>query len=139
MFAFTDDLLSEELVCAHKRGVDVRVIVDDEQAKATGAEAEWLANSGVPVVTDNSPARMHHKFVVSDSKVLSGSFNWTKQASTKNNENLCILQESNVVKSFAREFDHLWNEFNDRGGKMQRRKGAKNRCHTPPPVHRGGC
>jgi phosphatidylserine/phosphatidylglycerophosphate/cardiolipin synthase-like enzyme len=137
MFTFTDDLLSEELVRARERGVDVRVIVDDAQCDMQGAEAAWLANSGVPVTTDRSDARMHHKFVVSDNTVLSGSFNWTRQASIANNENLCVIRDPHLVKSFAREFGRLWQQFNDRGGRL-RGKRAKRRCHTPPTHMHGG-
>jgi len=137
MFTFTDDLLSEELMRAHERGVDVRVIVDDAQCEVQGAEAAWLANSGVPVTTDRSGARMHHKFVVSDYTVLSGSFNWTRQASMANNENLCILKDSHVVKSFAREFTSLWIKFNGRGGRLHCKRALR-RCHTPPVHTHGG-
>lgn len=137
MFTFTDDLLSEALVHAHERGVDVRVIVDDAQCEVKGAEASWLASSGVPVITDMSWARMHHKFMVADQTVLSGSFNWTRQASVANNENLCVLRDSVTVKAFASEFVRLWSQFNDRGGRL-RGKTTRRRCHTPPSS-RGGC
>jgi phosphatidylserine/phosphatidylglycerophosphate/cardiolipin synthase-like enzyme len=133
MFAFTDDLLSEELVRAYHRGIDVRVIVDDEQSEMRGADAQWLANSGIPITTDRSRARMHHKFMVSDNKVMTGSFNWTRQASTTNNENLCILKDSAVVKLFATEFAKLWSRFHSRGGRLKRGARARGRCHTPPP------
>lgn len=134
MFAFTDDMLSEAIVCARERGVDVRVIVDDEQCQMQGAEATWLVNSGVPVTTDKSGARMHHKFVVLDNTVLSGSFNWTRQASIANNENLCVLQDRAMVKAFAQEFLGLWYKFNDRGGRLHHKR-ARRRCQTPPPLH----
>lgn len=140
MFAFTDDLLSEALVRALDRGVDVRVIVDDEQCEMQGAEATWLAKRGVPVMTDASGARMHHKFVVLDGTVLSGSFNWTRAASISNNENLCVLRDLSVVKAFACEFCTLWSKFGDRGGRLHVRR-ARRRCHTPPihqHTHGGG-
>lgn len=137
MFTFTDDLLSEELVFARERGVDVRVIVDDAQCMVDGAEATWLANCGVPVTTDVSGARMHHKFVVTDNKVLSGSFNWTRAASMANNENLCVLHDASIVRAFAQEFSSLWIKFNDRGGRMHGRK-ARHRCNTPPSHTNGG-
>jgi hypothetical protein len=132
MYTLTDDLLSQELKLAHQRGVDVRVIVDDEQSLIPGADATWLANSGVPVTTDKSWARMHHKFVVLDSTVLSGSFNWTKQASIANNENLCILRDPRTLSSFACEFKRLWHQFDERGGRLPNKK-PKRRCQTPPP------
>jgi len=130
MFTLTDDLLSDEVRSAHIRGLDVRVIVDDMQSYVKGGDAHWLANSGVPVTTDKSDALMHHKFVVLDAKVLSGSFNWTKQASVANNENLCILHDSKIVNAFGREFKRLWSQFNGRGGRLHNQKRQR-RCQTP--------
>lgn len=140
MFTFTDDLLSEAIVRACDRGVDVRVIVDDAQCDVSGGEAKWLANRGVPVTTDMSGALMHHKFVVLDNTVLSGSFNWTRAGSMANNENLCVLQDPCVVKPFAREFASLWFKFTDRGGRLNVKRAGR-RCLTPrghTHTHGGG-
>ena len=49
---------------------------------------------------DADGARMHHKFVL-DACVLTGNFNWTKQASMSNWDNLCILRDPVAVSPFA--------------------------------------
>ena len=52
---------------------------------------------------------MHHKFAISDNKLLlNGSYNWTKSASTENNENIAVTNDINLVKSFQKEFERLW-------------------------------
>jgi len=137
MFTLTDDVLSNALLRASKRGVDVRLVVDDEQCDAMGADPRRLAEAGVPVATDKSWARMHHKFAVVDNAVLSGSFNWTCQASRANCENLCIMKERAVVQQFAQEFKRLWLEFHHGQGVLAKRKRA-NRSNTPPPRNGGG-
>eukprot|EP00439_Symbiodinium_sp_Y106_P058139 s720_g8.t1 len=116
MFALTDDVLAGELLSAFHRGVDVKVIVDDEQCGMLGADAPKLLEAGVPVLIDSSPARMHHKIAILDECVLTGSFNWTKQASMTNWENLCILRDPAVVTAYANEFKALWREFATRLG-----------------------
>ena len=50
---------------------------------------------------DADGARMHHEFVL-DACVLTGNFNWTKQAGMGNWENLCILRDPVAVSPFAR-------------------------------------
>lgn len=40
MFTLTDDVLSQEILNAWERGVDVKVILDDEQCNVLGADAE---------------------------------------------------------------------------------------------------
>ena len=111
MFTLTDDVLSEEVLRAWQRGVDVKLIMDDEQCDALGSDAAKLRRHGVPLLTDDSPARMHHKFAVLDTCVLTGSFNWTKQASMSNWENLCILRDPQAIAPFAAEFQRLWRHF----------------------------
>ena len=51
---------------------------------------------------DADGARMHHKFVLLDACVLTGNFNWSKQASMRNWENLCILRGLVAVSPFDR-------------------------------------
>jgi len=141
MYMITDDDLCEVLLHAHQRGVDVRVIVDDEYAETYGAQARLL-NGGVPLATDKSWARMHHKFMVLDRKVFSGSFNWTRQASRANCENLCLLVDPAIVQAYASEFARLWEEFNGAGRARYECAAAtapvpgssgRRRDRTPPP------
>jgi phosphatidylserine/phosphatidylglycerophosphate/cardiolipin synthase-like enzyme len=55
---------------------------------------------------------MHHKFALFDGKRLAnGSFNWTRSASTSNNENLVVSADAYLVRCFAGEFDSLWKKF----------------------------
>ena len=55
---------------------------------------------------------MHHKFAVIDAKTLvTGSYNWTRSASTGNFENLVLLSEDPIVAQFTEEFERLWNLF----------------------------
>lgn len=52
---------------------------------------------------------MHHKFVIIDDQlVCSGSFNWTIQAVTGNNESVIITSDSRIVQPFCKEFQKLW-------------------------------
>jgi len=138
MYMLTDSDLCEVLLQAHQRGVDVRVIIDDEYAETYGAQARLL-NGGVPLATDKSWARMHHKFMVLDKKVFSGSFNWTRQASRANCENLCLLVDPVITQAFASEFARLWEEFYGAGRARYEcaatapQPGSKRRDRTPPP------
>ena len=39
IFSFTNDDLANEIINAHRRGVKVRIITDDESMKGKGADA----------------------------------------------------------------------------------------------------
>ena len=63
----------------------VRVLSDAEKSQDRGSDIRALEQVGIPVVLDDGPAHMHHKFAVFDSsRVLTGSFNWTRSATREN-------------------------------------------------------
>ena len=67
IFSFTNDDLANEIIAAHKRGVTVRIITDDEAMKGKGADAQRCSDAGIPVRTDNEERfHMHNKFMIVD-------------------------------------------------------------------------
>ena len=112
MFTINCRELGDAVIEQHKNGVVVRVLTDDEQMGSTGSQIEKFRREGIQVRHDLSSFFMHHKFVVIDRKTLvNGSFNWTRQAVTGNRENVVISSNEYVVRSFAEEFDRLWEEY----------------------------
>ena len=112
VYTIADDRLSEEIVACHRRGVTVRVISDNEKQFDEGSDIQHLIAQGVPLRIDDSPYHMHHKFALFDGRLLlNGSFNWTRSASTSNEENLLVIDHPQLVSSYAREFDELWARF----------------------------
>ena len=79
IFSFTNDDLANAVLAAHKRGVTVRIITDDEAMKGKGADTQRMADAGIPCRTDNAEQyHMHNKFMIVDSLyIVTGSFNWT--------------------------------------------------------------
>ncbi len=112
VFTITDDALSEALIAAHRRGVRVRVLTDDEKAGDRGSDAARLAEAGIPVRVDDDPAHMHHKFAIFDRRLLAtGSYNWTRSAFLENQENLLVTDDTRLVSAFERELERLWARF----------------------------
>lgn len=54
VFTITDDSIRDALLAAHRRGVAVRVISDDEQTECKGSDIFTLAEAGVPTVLDDT-------------------------------------------------------------------------------------
>ena len=91
-YSFTSKPIAQALVDAHKRGVDVQVVVDKSQKSARYSSATFLANMGVPTRVDLMHKIMHNKFIVVDAKhVETGSFNFTSSAENGNAENAIVL------------------------------------------------
>lgn len=112
VYTISDDRLSEEILACHKRGIAVRVISDNDKKFDEGSDVLRLRELGVPVRIDDTPFHMHHKFAVFDGRVLAnGSFNWTRSATTSNEENLVVTDDANLLRCFAGQFEALWAKF----------------------------
>jgi len=112
VFTISDDRISNTIIEAHERRVNVRVITDDDKQFDKGSDIHKLEQAGVAVRTDRTRHHMHHKFFIVDAETLgTGSYNWTRSAETSNQENLLLTEEAGAIKSFQREFDRLWKKF----------------------------
>ncbi|KOS01388.1 phospholipase D-like domain-containing protein [Paenibacillus polymyxa] len=98
---------------AKGRGVTVRVITDKLQATGrTQAQAlKLIKNTNIPIKVNTHSGLMHLKVTIADGKtVTTGSYNYSKAASTKNDEVLVTLVGEGVVARFAEEFNVMWND-----------------------------
>ena len=112
VFTITDDRLSRAIVDAHRRGVRVRVISDDDKAFDRGSDVHRLRDSGVQVRVDKTDKHMHHKFALFDhTTLLTGSYNWTRSAFKENEENIIVVDDPRLVSAFSEEFASLWKMF----------------------------
>jgi phosphatidylserine/phosphatidylglycerophosphate/cardiolipin synthase-like enzyme len=102
-YSFTSAPIAKALLDAHKRGVQVQVILDKSQRSDKYSSADFLANQGVPVVIDANHAIAHNKVIVIDGElVITGSFNFTKAAQEKNAENLLILRDLALAAQYTK-------------------------------------
>lgn len=93
VFNFTHNDLAKAVLDRHNNGVKVKIITDDECMNNLGSDIKELASKGIPVRTDNEKQfHMHNKFALIDNSILiTGSFNWTSQASKNNQENIIVV------------------------------------------------
>lgn len=111
VFTISDNRITEAILSAHENGKSIRIISDNDKAKDKGSDVYYLSEQGVPVRLDQSPHHMHHKFALFDqNKLINGSFNWTRSASLKNEENITILYDPDLVKAFSSKFEVLWQQ-----------------------------
>lgn len=113
VFALTNNNMADAIRQAKANGVDIRLIFDDEMMKVPGSDVKALYDEGYPLRVDLDPkAHMHNKFVVIDDRiVITGSYNWTKQATNKNNENVAIFEDQEIADMYTQEFNRLWDDF----------------------------
>jgi cardiolipin hydrolase len=109
VFTITDDRLSGAMIDAHRRGVALRVITDNEKAFDLGSDVTRLQDAGIELKVDQTPFHMHHKFALFDRQLLlTGSYNWTRGAARDNLENYIVTSERRLVEPFQDVFERLW-------------------------------
>ncbi len=98
-------ILIENLINAQKRGVYVKVILDDTKFSVNYNAFRRLKQAGVDVHLDNPQVVLHGKGIVIDSKIcILGSFNWSR-ASLYNNYEFATYIESE--KEASKLLDYL--------------------------------
>jgi phosphatidylserine/phosphatidylglycerophosphate/cardiolipin synthase-like enzyme len=90
---------------AHKRGVQVQVILDKSQRTEKDSSADFLANQGVPTMIDANHAIAHHKVIVIDGEVvITGSFNFSEAAQEKNAEKVLIIRDQALAAQYTQNW-----------------------------------
>jgi phosphatidylserine/phosphatidylglycerophosphate/cardiolipin synthase-like enzyme len=101
-YSFTSAPIAKALLVAHKRGVQVQVILDKSQRSEKYSLADFLANQGVPTMIDANHAISHNKVMIIDGEVvITGSFNFTKAAQEKNAENMLIVRDKALAAQYT--------------------------------------
>ena len=112
VFTVTDDRIAEAIVRAHRRGVAIRILTDNDKLFDAGSDIRRLSSAGLTIRIDNSGYHMHHKFAVFDHSVLlNGSYNWTRSAAMYNEENFIVTDDPKLVQPFRQLFERLWENF----------------------------
>jgi phosphatidylserine/phosphatidylglycerophosphate/cardiolipin synthase-like enzyme len=112
VFTITDDRIATAVLAAHKRGVNVRIVTDNEKEFDEGSDIQRFRDAGIPMRVDRTPAHMHHKFALFDrARLINGSYNWTRSAAANNEENITDTGDPALLASFQREFDALWDKL----------------------------
>ncbi len=114
--------LVAEVVNAHKRGVKVKVILDQNISFAEweGRGGKWereakndplfvyLKKEGIEVYYDNLFVVTHSKAIVIDEEVvILGSVNWTESSLRRNWEASCLIRSKELAKQLLKDFSEI--------------------------------
>jgi len=110
IYSFTLDNVRDALIQAKNRGVDVKIVMEEENSNEAGSEYMVLKNAGINIRLDSNRALMHDKVAIIDGHIiLTGSFNWTTSANNENNENLVVLDNQPWAAAFESQFQTIYN------------------------------
>lgn len=105
----SQNIIVEDLIEAHTRGVDVKVVMDEYASE--NSAFEYLGENGIPVKYDSRDVTTHAKLVIIDGeKVILGSTNFSYYGLEKNNEVDVIIMAEHIADYFEEYFQGLWNK-----------------------------
>jgi len=107
-FSFTDDEIGRVLLEKAQEGVRVRGVFEKRQ-ESEYSEYSLLHKAGLDVRLDGNPRTMHHKvFVIDGQVILTGSYNFTSNAAENNDENVLVIDNTDLARSYQEEFDRVY-------------------------------
>ena len=107
---FTNTTLQKKLLEKLKEGCKVRVMIDSNYTNQKhGVDLTPFEYKGVNA---ERKGIMHRKFCVIDNNVLiHGSYNWTTNAETKNDEEISVHKNNvKMASQYTKEFNRIWDK-----------------------------
>ena len=139
VYMITDKIIADALIEAKiKRGIDVQIVTDKITYESSYGKGKQLQEKGIPLFIYADTGKrtgffpsgpiMHHKFAIFDNtKLWTGSFNWTASANRYNQENVVITDERATCIRFQSCFENL-------KGLCQRRSLEISQNQEAPPI-----
>jgi phospholipase D len=105
-YSFTSKPIAEALVTAHTRGVKVHILIDKSQLKEKHSQLSYLGQNGLSVFIDSAQGIAHNKVMIFDDRfVLTGSFNFSKAAESRNAENIVIIDDPTLADIYRKNWE----------------------------------
>ena len=113
-FSFTDYPLAKAMIDRSGAGVDVTGVYEKVGSETDSAEMKTFFCAHVPVRQDGNPKFLHDKLIIVDNHiVISGSFNFSSNATDNNDENVMIVDNAEIANLYMQEFGKIWSIATD--------------------------
>jgi len=108
-FSFTLESVGTALINQHQKGLNITGVV--ETTGSLQGQLLPLACAGANVRQDGNPNILHSKvFIIDESIVVMGSFNFSASARDNNSENLLIIHNADVATAYTAEWQRRFDE-----------------------------
>jgi len=109
MFYLTNYWITNALVEANNRGVEIKIIVDETLKKEPKSQIDELKQAGISIKIENWRGKMHQKsMVVDELTTVIASTNWTGASEYSNDENMLVIKNETIANVQKKEFLRLW-------------------------------
>lgn len=107
-FSYTHDGMGGAMIAKKQAGLEVQGVFETTGSNTPFSEYGKMKQAGLDVHQDGNPYVMHHKVILVDDHVtMFGSFNFSDNADTANDENLLIVDDPTFTAQFEQEFQRV--------------------------------
>ena len=108
-YGFTHNAIAQSLLRTKTRGVTVHVLLDQKSEHTNRYVIDLLNQAQLSMRADGKHAISHNKvMVIDESIVITGSFNFTNSAETRNAENFLILKSAELASQYKQQWLTHW-------------------------------
>jgi phosphatidylserine/phosphatidylglycerophosphate/cardiolipin synthase-like enzyme len=110
-FSFTHEGIGNAVIERARAGVKVRGVFETTGSETRFSEYGKMKQAALPaleVYQDGNPYVMHHKvFVIDDRYTVMGSFNFTDNAASDNDENMLVIDDPAFARVYLGEVERV--------------------------------
>ena len=109
-YSFTLDDIASAMLARARTGVSVAGVFEESQYRNNeGTEFDRLLENGLDVRLDGNSRSMHHKVIIIDQRiVITGSYNFSNSAETRNDENTLVIHSAEIAELYMEEFARVY-------------------------------
>lgn len=142
VYNFNNSALENALNAAAANGIQIRYIYEGQNANfSLGALDDAIVTHPR---TDGEGSGMHNKFIVGDADhaetafVLTGSTNWTTAQLNTDLNNVIVLEDQSIARTYRMEFEEMWGSSGMTPNEANSKFGAQKSDNTPHQFLVGG-
>ena len=108
-FSFTSAPIAEAMIKKFKEGVAVSGVFEKKASDTKDSQFIKMKVEGIPVRLDSNKHAMHHKvIIIDDYRLITGSYNFSRNASRNNDENCIMIDNAAISTLYIKEFENIF-------------------------------
>ena len=109
-FSFTHESIANALLLKNLDNVTIKGVMETQQI-SPDSKFKVMQAQGIDVWKDGNKYKLHHKVWIIDERcVVTGSFNPSASGDSRNDENVLIICNSEIVAQFVQEFWKIYSQ-----------------------------
>jgi phosphatidylserine/phosphatidylglycerophosphate/cardiolipin synthase-like enzyme len=110
-FSFTHEGIGQAVIDRAESGVTVQGVFETRGSDTEHSEFSQMKQQKLDVWQDGNPYTLHHKvFIIDDKLVVLGSFNFSDNADSANDENMLVIHNPDMAGQFLAEFNRVYTQ-----------------------------